>query len=121
MKIRIKGNSLRYRLAKTDVDMLTAAGYHEEHTSFGNAVLTYALQQKADGELSATFTDNKITVFIPAAFLKDWATNSVIGCDARMPLNEIDTLYLLVEKDFKCLDDTNEDQSDNYDNPNQTC
>ncbi len=26
-------------------------------------------------------------------------------------------LFLLIEKDFKCLDETIEDQSDNYDNP----
>jgi len=27
----------------------------------------------------------------------------------------------LVEKDFICLDETTEDQSDNYENPNKTC
>jgi hypothetical protein len=26
-----------------------------------------------------------------------------------------------VEKDFVCLDHTDEDQSDNYPNPNRTC
>ena len=26
-------------------------------------------------------------------------------------------LYILIEKDFKCLDNTIEDQSDNYPNP----
>lgn len=121
MKIRIKGNSIRYRLAKTDVDIITTRGYHEEHTSFGPAVLTYALQRKEGEGITAAFADNKITVFMPASFLENWANNSVIGCDARMPVNEQDSLYILVEKDFKCLDDVNEDQSDNYDNPNQTC
>ena len=121
MKIRIKGNSVRYRLAKTDVDIITTHGYHEEHTSFGPAVLTYALQRKEEDGLTATFENNKITVHMPASFLKDWAANAVIGCDARMPINDTDSLYILVEKDFKCLDDVAEDQSDNYDNPRQTC
>jgi hypothetical protein len=30
-------------------------------------------------------------------------------------------LFLLVEKDFVCLDNTVEDQSDNYPNPNAVC
>jgi len=30
-------------------------------------------------------------------------------------------LKLLLEKDFVCLDDTDEDQSDQYDNPNAKC
>lgn len=122
MKIRIKGNSVRYRLSKTDVDLVTSQGYHEEQTVFGATRLTYALQRKdAEEDLTATYTDNKITLYLSAAFLQDWATNAVIGCEAHMPLNDKDSLYLLVEKDFKCLDDTTEDQSDNYDNPNQTC
>ena len=30
-------------------------------------------------------------------------------------------LFLLIEKDFVCLDHTFEDQSDNYPNPNKLC
>jgi len=30
-------------------------------------------------------------------------------------------LHLLLEKDFVCLDNTAEDQSDNYPNPNKAC
>lgn len=122
MKIRIKGNSVRYRLSKTDVDILIHQGYHEEQTSFGPTVLKYAIQkQEGATELSATYDDHKITTFIPATFLDGWDTNNVVGTDARMPIDNNETLYLLIEKDFKCLDDTTEDQSDNYDNPNQTC
>jgi hypothetical protein len=35
-----------------------------------------------------------------------------------MPLNRAEeNLYLLVEKDYTCLDNVEEDQSDNYPNP----
>lgn len=122
MKIRIKGNSVRYRLSKTDVDLLTTQGRHEERTSFGEAIFTYALQRKEEGEvLTASYTGHTITVYIPDTLLNGWAKNEVIGFEARMPIGNNENLYLLVEKDFKCLDDTTEDQSDNYDNPNQTC
>lgn len=122
MKIRIKGNSVRYRLSKTDVELLTSKGYHEEQTSFGQTVLKYALQRKEDiTTLSADYTGHMITTYIPASFLDGWDKNAVIGLDAHMPVGAEGSLYLLIEKDFKCLDDTTEDQSDNYDNPNQTC
>jgi hypothetical protein len=38
-----------------------------------------------------------------------------------MPVSENDTLYLLLEKDFVCLDETMESQNDHYENPNKTC
>jgi hypothetical protein len=122
MKIRIKGNSVRYRLSKSDVDALTEEGYIEEQTYFGSALFKYALERKVDAaELSATYTNHKITVYMPQWFLKDWAINNIITIKNNMPVGENESLFLLVEKDFKCLDHTDEDQSDNYDNPNKTC
>ena len=122
MKLRIKGNSLRIRLTKTEVSTLAATGLLEEQTLFADNKFVYALQSVDEGnELSAKMDTNKITMFIPAALLKDWPGNNVVGFEANMPLAENKSLYLLVEKDFVCLDHTTEDQSDNYENPNKTC
>ena len=41
--------------------------------------------------------------------------------NSNMPVSETVSLYLLIEKDFACLDHSSEDQSDNYENPNKTC
>jgi hypothetical protein len=131
MKLRIKGNSLRIRLTKTEVSTLANTGYLEEKTVFPGNDFTYALQRADDAtELSATFSNNKMTMFVPAAFVKDWPENEVVGIHANMPLSNNarpddpfgrDSLYLLLEKDFVCLDETTEDQSDNFENPNKTC
>jgi hypothetical protein len=122
MKIRIKGNSVRYRLTKSDVSKLAATGYLEEYTSFGASSLTYALERKENiRQLEADFRDNKISLFVPASFLADWPLNDVIGTDTKFALPGNGSLYLLLEKDFVCLDETQEDQSDNYENPNKTC
>lgn len=122
MKLRIKGNSLRIRLTKTEVSTLANTGYLEEQTQFGNTAFIYALQSVDKGaELSAIFEGNKITMLVPVALLKDWPANSVVGFDALIPLPGNKSLYLLLEKDFVCLDETNEDQGDNYENPNKTC
>jgi hypothetical protein len=118
MKIRIHGNSIRIRLSKTEVERLSSEGQLKEQTSFGQSAFEYTLEQNFIAkELSASLEDRKITMQVPSGFLKDWAKNQVIGFDSKMPIGENETLYLLLEKDFKCLDNTNEDQSDNYENP----
>lgn len=118
MKIRIKGNSVRYRLTKTDIQTLEEKGIVQEETNFGLSVLTYALQADKHAEqIGAFFADNTITVSMPQPMADEWVRTERIGFDARLPLNDGNSLYLLLEKDFKCLDDTIEDQSDNYDNP----
>ncbi len=122
MKLRIKSNSIRIRLTKTEVSTLAATGYLEEQTLFANNKFVYALQSVDDAtELTATMNANKITMLVPAALIKNWPVNDVIGFEARIPVAENQTLYLLLEKDFVCLDETTEDQSDNYENPAKTC
>jgi hypothetical protein len=112
MKIRIKGNSLRYRLTRTDIDRFATEGYLEELISFGDKTLVYAIQSYNEDELTADFKENKITLLMPDDMVKDWASTEKVGFE-----NNHAPLYLLVEKDFKCLDNVAEDQSDNYPNP----
>ena len=112
MKIRIKGNSLRYRLTKTDVDCLGKVGYLEEQISFVNNNLIYAIELYNGEALIADFANNKITLYMPQALAKKWAETEVVGFE-----NKSSDVYLLIEKDFKCLDNVAEDQSDNYPNP----
>lgn len=120
MKIRIQRNSVRFRLSKSEVAKLEEEGYLEETTDFGPSQLTYALQKSAASELQARFENNKISLEVPERLLIGWAANNTIGFEGNMPLGNGSTLYMLIEKDFKCLDNESEDQSDNYDNP-KTC
>lgn len=122
MKIRIKGNSIRLRLSKSEVTKLDSAGYLEEKTSFATNTFIYALKADANvTELSAAFDGSKMTVIIPLDMIKDWPANDTIGFKNTLQLTATDSLFILVEKDFICLDETSEDQSDNYENPNKTC
>lgn len=110
------------RLSKTDVDKLATEGNVEEHTHFVNATLIYSIEvDELLTELSASFKDNQIKMKIPASDVKGWATNNIISFKASITVNEQHTLSLLVEKDFKCIDTTTEDQSDNYENIHKTC
>lgn len=122
MKLRIKGNSVRIRLTKTEVNSIAAVGYIEEETWFGNNRFVYALQKVDEGNtLTAALETNKMIMFVPAALANDWPDNSIVGFEANIPLAGNKKLYLLLEKDFICLDETSEDQSDNYENPNKAC
>ena len=122
MKLRIKGNSVRYRLNKSEVEALPKTGYLEERTDFGPAALVYALRVRPEGsELSAAFEDNKITLYVPEALIGGWAESQVVGFEAHTALEGAGSLYLLLEKDFKCLDRLTEDQSDNYDELSDNC
>lgn len=118
MKLRVKGNSIRVRLTKTEVDKICSGTTLEESTIFGEDIFKYELKQsKAVNELSAAFKSGTITIFLPASLIQNWNSNDTVGFDATTK----DGLYILVEKDFKCLDETTEDQSDNYENPHITC
>jgi hypothetical protein len=112
MKIRIKGNSLRYRLTISDVRELAGGGYLKDSTTFGNTTLTYALQSAELPYLKATFEQNTITLFIPKTLVNELINTDKVGFD-----HTDGSLYLLIEKDFTCLDNVAEDQSDNYPNP----
>jgi len=112
MKIRIKGNSLRYRLTRSEVERFAQNGYLEDTTDFGVARLTYSLQKTIGGHLFACFENNNITLYMPDWMLDEWTSTERVGFE-----NGEDGLYLLIEKDFMCLDVVAEDQSDNYPNP----
>ncbi|SEP04301.1 hypothetical protein [Mucilaginibacter sp. OK283] len=112
MKIRIKGNSLRYRLTKSDVAQLAEEGHMQEEVDFGGQQLYYAIKAVEDDHLSSIFRENTIILFVPNDVIKELAETDKVGFEGKHG-----SLHLLVEKDFTCLDNVAEDQSDNYPNP----
>ena len=118
MKIRIKGNAIRYRLTRSEVETFSNEGYYSETTVFNNNTFTYALKAiYGISDLTADFDNHTITMYLPVSDCKSWANNSRIGFEHKMLLENGDTLALLLEKDFVCLDERGEDESDNYPNP----
>jgi len=112
MKIRIKHNSIRYRLTQSDVATLTKDKKLSDSVDFGLLQFIYELQVVDDYALSSTFSNNTITVYIPQTMVTELAETDKVGFE-----NERHMPHLLVEKDFTCLDEVDEDQSDNYPNP----
>ncbi len=118
MKIRIRGNSIRFRLTKSEVAAFCKEGILKEETAFDNSVFTYMLKSSEDQKaLQAYFENNTIRLEVPASFVEEWYTNDVVGTRHTQTLKNGKALLLLLEKDFVCMDETFEDQSDNYPNP----
>ena len=119
MKLRIKSNTIRLRLSKSEVAQLAAEGHLQEQTTFANSTFTYAVQSDADTDtITADFTNGTLTVYMPQNLVQDWPVNDVVSLDNK---NAASNLFILIEKDFKCIDNSAEDQSDNYENPYKTC
>ncbi|ADY28576.1 MULTISPECIES: DUF7009 family protein [Cellulophaga] len=119
MKIRIRGNSIRYRLTKSEVEAFCKTGYFAQKTEFNTTLFCYEIKIKKNiNSLQTDFANNTITIYVPNSYTKDWATNSVVGFNNNYITPQGKTLFILVEKDFVCMDETVEDQSDNYPNPN---
>lgn len=112
MKIRIKSGSIRYRLTRSEVALFAKDGVIKEKVQIGDDALTYTLQRTFEESLSASFKNNIISVLVPESMADDWTGTDQVGFSG-----EDRGLYLLVEKDFTCLDEVSEDQSDNYPNP----
>lgn len=112
MKIRIKGNAIRYRLTKSDISKLAEIGRLQEQIDFIGKSLIYALITTQSGVMSAEFLNDTIVLYIPKTMVQKLVDTEQVGFS-----NNNGTLMLLVEKDFTCLDNVAEDQSDNYSNP----
>ena len=112
MKVRIRHNSVRYRLTRSDISTLAQEKRISDSVDFGLQQLIYELQVVDDYALSSTYNNDTITVYIPQRMVTELMETDKVGFE-----NERHMPHLLVEKDFVCLDETAEDQSDNYPNP----
>jgi hypothetical protein len=117
MKIRIKGNSIRLRLTKSEVAALSKDDSVIETIDFGNSQLHYSVTTGNNDHPNAIYGQNRITIILPKSFTSTWHGSEDVGIQHIQKNVNGSELLLLIEKDFVCLDRTFEDQSDNYENP----
>ncbi|MGB5014646.1 MAG: hypothetical protein WBO68_11530 [Pyrinomonadaceae bacterium] len=121
MKIRIRGNTLRFRLGRTEVADLGTNGRIEETVNFGPGDQNnfYYRLERADGDgFAGTFAGGRITVSVPGILIDDWAGSEEVSIEGAQIIDERSQLKFLIEKDFVCLNAHNdEDQCDRYPHP----
>jgi hypothetical protein len=122
MKVRIKGDSLRLRVSRSEVATLLAGGRLEETIHFTPepaAKFTYALKREASlSRPTVQYGGNKVTVLIPDDQANVWGVTDQVGIAEDIGLEDLGSLALLIEKDFACLDRSEEDNEDTFPNPN---
>lgn len=124
MKIRIRSNTIRFRLNQQEVASLQKDGFVEEVCNFPNAELRYRVQQdtKSEEKARAEFLGNSIIVYLNSTLAQDWCMGDDIGIYDSKKLSGSEDLRITVEKDFACLTEREgEDDTHAFPNPNQTC
>ena len=66
---------------------------------------------------SVQYAGSKVTILIPADQTNDWGATDQVGIAEDISLGSAGTLALLIEKDFACLDRSDEDNQDTFPNP----
>lgn len=121
MKLRVNGNSLRFRVSRSELSRLMQTGRIEETIQFApenHATLTYALEHSLEQrEMTVRYRPQEVTVVIPREEARRWSAGDQVGlyCDYRAGDR---VLALVVEKDFACLDGKDAHNEDKFPNPN---
>ena len=122
MKLRIKANSLRLRVSRSEVARILAGDCLEETIHFTPepaAKFTYALQQvQSLSRPTVQYKENSVVILIPADQASAWGTTDQVGIAEDIGLGNLGSLAILIEKDFACLDRSEEDNEDTFPNPN---
>ncbi len=121
MKLRIRGNSLRLRLKRGEVDLLAAGKSVVEETHFPGAVLCYRLDVTDDEAMQAHLENSSLIIRLPASEVSGWATTDDVSLIAEQDLPDGGQLTILIEKDFSCLEPGHhregEDDEDTFPHP----
>jgi hypothetical protein len=121
MKLRIKGNSLRLRVSRSELAQFQAEGRIEEtihFTAAPEATLTYALESALrSSPVSVRYGSREVTVILSQDRARIWEAQNEVGVYTTLDMGPAGSLEVVVEKDFACLDRSDEDNSDTFANP----
>jgi hypothetical protein len=113
MKLRLRDDSLRLRLTRSEVDAFAKDGRVASRVRFGDKTLVYALAHASVDRVSARLANDEILVTVPSSAARAWASSEEVGISANDGV-----LRVLVEKDFACLKPREgEDDADAFPHP----
>ncbi len=124
MKVRISGNSIRFRLKQSEVQRFAEEGKLSEVTEFGvepEDALTFTLSVTESGDFKLKSATNTVTIEVPQTLASKWTQTALVGLEERVHTGKGRIIKILIEKDFKCLDGSDEENEDSFPNPNVEC
>ncbi|MBM3761873.1 MAG: hypothetical protein FJW36_16695 [Acidobacteria bacterium] len=112
MKLRLRANTIRLRLLEHEVARL-ASGSVVSETVPTPRPFHYEVVSSSAEDLIATFDQDTLRVEVPSAWAVEWATNDVVGRQAKTA-----GLDILIEKDWACTTPRQGEANDGtYPNP----
>jgi hypothetical protein len=119
MKLRIRGNSIRFRLSRSELDQLGSRGVVRDSISFGaGASLSYGIEVSAADKLTVSHESHTILVTLPKPLAQRWALPEEVAVQGDQPLDASENLSILLEKDYSCLAPREgEEDADSFPNP----
>jgi hypothetical protein len=121
MKLRMKDNSIRLRVSRSELARFQAGERIEETIRFAEAPeakLTYALESAAQSlPVNVRYEGNEVTVILSEDQARRWAAESEVGVYSNVDIGSAGSLDVLVEKDFACLDRSDAENEDTFANP----
>jgi hypothetical protein len=113
MKLRLRHNSIRLRLTRSEVDRLQDCGQVQETVEFPQTQFIFSLESANDvDKVSASLIDGRLSVSVPQEHCRAWATTEEVGIDA-----EFRGLTILIEKDWPCLHPSATEDADTFARP----
>jgi hypothetical protein len=116
MKLRIKGNSLRLRVSRSELARFLAGEAVAETIRFAaapEAKLTYALARGTQASAAIVrYQAQEVTVLLSKEQAESWGQDDQVGVYTLVNIAPEGLLELIVEKDFACLDRSDEDNKD---------
>jgi hypothetical protein len=119
MKIRILGNTIRLRVKMHEVDAIRENGVIEEALAFGPDESDQLRFQIHTGDDTFAIEQQAMTISItiPRPVIDVWTSTQQVGFDQTITTTKGSDIYVLIEKDFACLDGDREEEAGSYPNP----
>lgn len=121
MKLRIKGSSIRLRLSRSDLAKLAGSGAIQDEVHFSSHprdAWTYGIvRNQVVSAPTVEFNEKRVLVVVGEEDVRRWLSTEEVGIYFSLNIGVYGMLEVALEKDFACLDRSDEENSDTFPNP----
>ena len=107
MKLRVKGNSLLFRVTRRELTQLLETGRIEETIYFASdeqSKFIYAIEHEDLSSVALCYRSPEILILLPTEKLAEWIHSGQTMVYATIDLGTLGEIDLFIEKDHEFLD-----------------
>jgi len=119
MKLRVRDQSVRFRLSPEDVATLGRGESVISELRLGlNLTISYGLRVSSQAVITVQPMQSGVIIECPRDLVERFVYTDDVGFEGDIELETGGRLGVLVEKDFQCLIPRGEDDGNTFPNPN---